>query len=437
MSLDALLVHLSRWGDVWSARVEELSLVGWLLFFAPAILLEIPYYYVPLWGVVVARALGFPRVDLRARAGFLGREPAVSVVVAGRNEAAIIAHCIESLLELEYPNLEIIVVDDASTDETYAIASKYARRGLIRVIRNRESVGRTGRPTASNLGMRLANGELIISLDADTTFDRGLIGHLIAPFADPRIGIVAGNVLARNSEKNMVTRLQTLEYVTGIDMFKRWTSMLGSTLQASGAIGAFRRKALLDIGGWDPELTEDCDLSMRLVKRGWRIAFAHKAVSLTAVPETLGALIAQRTRWDRGGLRTYFFKHGRLLRPSASSGPYAYGMWGELTFSVVLPMLYPFYLVWLLAQGMAVFSFVLMATWVFYTGLTLLSLIAIAAVSERSGRISTLVVPALLMPFYRELLRWAKIVAILLELLRVRYEDGYLPESAWSHAPRF
>jgi hypothetical protein len=112
-------------------------------------------------------------------------------------------------------------------------------------------------------------------------------------------------------------------------------------------------------------------------------------------------------------------------------------MWGEFLFSVVLPLLYPCYLVWLLAQGMAIFSFVLMATWVFYTGLTLLSLVAIAGVSERAGRISNLVVPALLMPFYRELLRWATIKAILLELLRVRYEDGYLPESAWSHAPRF
>ena len=434
---DPVLVHLSQWVDVWRARAGGLGLLGWLLFFAPAVFLEIPYYYVPLWGAVIARALGLPRVDLRARAGHLAREPKVSVVVAGRNEAAIIELCIRSLLELEYPELEIIVVDDASTDETFAIASKYARRGLIRAIQNRETVGRTGRPSASNLGMRLANGEFIVSLDADTTFDRGLIDHLIAPFADPRIGVVAGNVLARNSEKNLVTRLQTLEYVTGIDMYKRWTSMIGSTLQASGAIGAFRRAALLDIGGWDPELAEDCDLSMRMVKSGWRIAFAHKAVSLTNVPETLRALIAQRTRWDRGGLRTYFIKHRRLLRPSAGGGAYAYGMWGELLFSVVLPLIYPVYLVWLLAQGMAIFIFVLLATWVFYTALTLLSLAAIAAVSERSGRISALVVPALITPFYRELLRWAKIRAIVLELLRVDYEDRYLPESAWSHAPRF
>ena len=361
----------------------------------------------------------------------------VSVVVAGRNEASSIEACIRSLVDQGYPNLEIIVVDDHSDDDTYKIAKRYARKGVIRVIRNNEGLGRSGRPAASNLGLRFANGEILVSLDADTTFDKRLIEALVRPFDDPSIGVVAGNVLVRNCTTNLLTRIQTIEYAVSIDLHKRFSGMVGSTLQASGAIGAFRRSALIDIGGWDPELAEDGDICLRLVKAGWRVTFAAEAVALTDVPDQWKVIIKQRNRWDRGGYRAYFAKHGRLLLRSSSTPGYAYGMWSELIFSTVLPLLYPFYLVWLLSQGFALWSFVTLTSTALYLVLAPLPLIAIAIVSTRTKDVSNLIGASLVMPFYRSLMRWVKIRALLREIFRTKYEDSFLPDSVWKNAPRY
>ncbi|QDV07916.1 Poly-beta-1,6-N-acetyl-D-glucosamine synthase [Planctomycetes bacterium Poly30] len=442
--LSALAVGADQWVDNWSGRLSQSGWADWMLFFAPVLFLEVPQYYVPLvatsWKKLSRKPgeTGAGEMAPRSnRAQFQRKWPSVSVVVAGRNEAESIEACIRSLVDQGYPNLEIIVVDDHSEDETYAIAKRYARKGVIRVIRNNEEIGRSGRPTASNLGMRFANGDILVSLDADTTFDKGLIEALVRPFDDPQIGIVAGNVLVRNREKNLLTRIQTIEYAVSIDLHKRWSRMTGSTLQASGAIGAFRRSALLDIGGWDPELAEDGDICLRLVKAGWRVTFAPEAVALTDVPDSWKVIIKQRNRWDRGGYRAYFAKHGRLLRPSKSTAGYAYGMWGELVFSTILPLMYPFYVVWLLAQGFSLWSFVVLTSTALYLLLAPLPLVAIAIVSTRTKDVIGLLGAAFVMPFYRALMRWVKIRALLREIFRTKYEDSFLPNSAWNNAPRY
>ena len=447
--LDAIAISVSHWIDSCHARMGDNSLFDWALFFAPILLLEIPQYYFPLVATSWAKLREQSRKALADRSDLLrtqgGRQleradrrwPSVSVVIAGLNEAESIDACIASLVDQGYPNLEIIVVDDHSTDDTYKIASRYARKGVIRVIRNNEDVGRSGRPTASNLGMRFAGGEFLVSLDADTTFDQGLIEALIRPFDDPKIGVVAGNVLVRNRKVNMLTRIQTIEYAVSIDLHKRWSGMTGSTLQASGAIGAFRRSALVDIGGWDPELAEDGDICLRLVKAGWRVTFAPGAVALTDVPDKWKVIIKQRNRWDRGGYRAYFAKHGRLLRPNASTPGYAYGMWGELIFSTLLPLIYPVYAVWLFCQGFSVWSFVTLTSITLYMCLAPLPLIAIAIVSDRTKDVHELIGAAFVMPFYRMLMRWVKIRALLREIFRTKYEDSFLPSSAWRNAPRY
>jgi cellulose synthase/poly-beta-1,6-N-acetylglucosamine synthase-like glycosyltransferase len=442
--LSAMAVAYDSWVDHWSVRMADSGPFEWLAFFAPVLLLEVPQYYVPLvatsWAKLTGR-LGFEDPgepasrSLRERAS--RRWPMVSVVVAGRNEASSIEACICSLVDQAYPNLEIIVVDDHSDDDTYKIAKRYAKKGVIRVIRNNEVLGRSGRPTASNLGLRFANGEILVSLDADTTFDKGLIEALVRPFDDPEIGVVAGNVLVRNRMTNLLTRIQTIEYAVSIDLHKRFSGIVGSTLQASGAIGAFRRSALIDIGGWDPELAEDGDICLRLVKAGWRVTFVAEAVALTDVPDKWKVIIKQRNRWDRGGYRAYFAKHGRLLMPSSSTRGYAYGMWGELIFSTVLPLLYPLYLVWLIGQGFALWSFVALTSTALYLVLAPLPLIAIAIVSTRTKDVGNLITASFAMPFYRSLMRWVKIRALLREIFRTKYEDSFLPDSAWKNAPRY
>ena len=208
-------------------------------------------------------------------------------------------------------------------------------------------------------------------------------------------------------------------------------------MQASGAIGAFRRAAVVDIGGWSQEVAEDADISMRLIKAGWKVAFAPEAVALTEAPATLKALIGQRFRWDRGALRTYFKKHDRLMRPSAAGFSVASELWSEFLFSVVATLTYPFYLIYLLSQGWFAVAFVTFVSTCAYVALSVLSLVVLAQVSERIQDPWALWKAALVTPFYKALFRWVRFKAFVYELMRIRYEDSYLPDSAWAHAPRW
>jgi len=360
MSLDWFFVFLSEFSEFAWFELTKRSVFDWLLFFMPLVLFfEFPRYYLPLFVLLIARRLGLPRRDRRAEDAFLDQGRLVSVVIAGRNEAATIGSAIESLLDQNYPNLEIIIVDDSSDDDMYGIVRRYARQGRVRLIRNNARRGRAGRPVATNLGVRVANGEFIVSLDADTTFDRDMIRNILRPFVDPRVGVVAGTVKPRNPFENLLTQLQTIEYALAIDMRKRWTDLFGCTLQASGAIGAFRRQAVMELGNWDPELAEDADISLRMIKQGWRLAYAPGAQALTVVPTKLKTLIGQRTRWDRGGLRMYVKKHWRVLDPRVGGWVVAQEMWGELIAFLLSTVLFPFYLVWLAFQGLFMALFVL------------------------------------------------------------------------------
>jgi cellulose synthase/poly-beta-1,6-N-acetylglucosamine synthase-like glycosyltransferase len=109
--------------------------------------------------------------------------------------------------------------------------------------------------------------------------------------------------------------MQAIEYLVGIGLGKRWTDLRGVTLQASGALGAFRREAVQSVGQWDSELAEDTDISLKLQKAGWRVRFAPRAIAMTDAPETWRAIARQRYRWDRGTQRTYYHKHRGLMSP--------------------------------------------------------------------------------------------------------------------------
>jgi len=437
--LDWLLAALSEFGDFCHNEIVRRSWFDWLLFGIPILFfMEIPRNYVPVFGVMLMRWLGLPRVDRAAREALLRRAPLVSVVLAGRNESPTIERCIRSLLEQDYPNYEIIVVDDASDDGMYSIARRYAGVGPVQVIRNRATRGRGGRPHATNLGVRYARGEFLISLDADTVFDGQMIRRMVAAFADRRVGVVAGNVASLNWDHNLLTRIQTIEYGMAIDLHKRFTSALGFTLQASGALGGFRLAAVRELGGWDPELAEDSDVSLRMIKAGWRVAFAPDAVALTNVPTTMRALAKQRDRWDRGGLRVFFLKHLRLMNPWATRNPrIALELALQGFFFVFSTWVFPFYLIWLWTQGWLLMGFVLMMSMVAYVLLSLATLIPISVMPDHSRPVRSLLFPALVLPFYKEWLRWVRARAFIEEFLLVRVDDPFLPSSAWANSPRF
>ncbi|MEW6747214.1 MAG: glycosyltransferase [Planctomycetota bacterium] len=416
---------------------EQHPLSFWIFAaFAIMILLEIPRYYLAPFAAAIAHALRYPRLDREKVEALWRREPLVSVVVAGRNEEATIGACVRSLLDQNYRNYEIIVVDDCSSDATSPIARHFASTERIRLLRNDGLCGRGGRPSASNLGLAAARGEFLVSVDADCSFDRNLIRNAIAPFSDPTVGGVAGNVHVRHPHRSLLTQLQALEYALCIDVRKRWTTLLGCTLQASGALGAFRTDLLREIGGWDPELAEDSDVSLRVRKAGYRVVFAPGAAVLTDVPSRLKALIRQRTRWDRGGLRVFFTKHCRLLRPRVAGWSFSLELWTEFLVTVVATAVYPGYLVWMLLTSPHMLVVMLALATLVNCWLSLLSLAVVARVARRLVQPWRLVTAAVLAPFYKGMLRWVRARAFLQELLRVRYEDPFLPRTVWREAPR-
>ena len=429
---------VSAWLDAVVVLYGFYGTLQWLMLFAPAIVfLEIPRYYVPLlWAVLVRlRDLVLPRQPVPKPA--LRRRPLVSVVVAGLNEEEIIAKAVRSLLDQDYPHLEIIVVDDHSTDRTSEEVRPFLVDPRVRLVRNNAERGRGGRPSGSNFGLRLARGEFLVSLDADTTFDRHLVTKLIEPFADPTVGVVAGNVLIRNWRDSVVARLQALEYAIAIDINKRWTDARDATLQASGAVGAFRRQAVKDIGGWEQQLGEDTDVSLRMIKAGWKLRFAPEAVARTECPTKMRQVMRQRFRWDRGGMRAFFKKHYRLLDPRVAGFWFAFELFTEFVFAVVATLVYPVFLVWMFWTNWPVAIFALVTANVFYSLLSALSVAAVALCTPRIEKPWALLGASFLNPVYKEILRWVRIRATVCELLRIRYEDTFLPMSAWVHAKRY
>ena len=412
----------------------------WLFFFMPFYVFgEFPHYVMPTL-VLLAQKLVHPfagRSHEEQKEAFLATHPRISVLLVGYNEEDAIANAIESLLELEYEGLDIVVVDDNSTDDMYRAAQPYAERGLIRLFKNTAASGRAGRPTASNYALAVAEGDFILSVDADTSFDRNTLLHMIGPFYDPAVGAVAGNLKVRNVGSGLVARMQAIEYFISIGLWKRWLNLVGMNLQASGAFGAFRRQALQQCGGWDPELAEDADVSLKIKRQGWSLVFEPYAIAMTNVPPTLTALSRQRYRWDRGMLRTYFHKHGSLLNFRTYNLRITAAMLLEYFFSVVLTFLYVFWLGYMLWRNPMILIFVYVVCYAVYTLSTGISVGVALLFSERRDREWPLLFAVPLFAPYKGYLRWVRLYALAMEVLQVNYEDSYLPQSAWRNTERW
>lgn len=196
-----------------------------------------------------------------------------------------------------YPKLQMIVVDDGSTDGTYGEAIKFARShpGVL-VLQMPE---RSGKSAAMNLALHYATGEVIVGLDADAELAPTAIWEVVQPLADPAVGAVSGAVLGRNPFDNLVTWFQAYEFLICVFLGRILSARLGMLSIASGAFSAIRRSVLEMGGGWDEGSSLDLDLTLRIRKSGYVIAHAPYAESYTDMLTTWSALIKQRLRWDR------------------------------------------------------------------------------------------------------------------------------------------
>ncbi len=259
----------------------------------------------------------------------------VSVVVPAYNESENIEATVRSILANDHP-LEVVVVDDGSTDGTADLLEDLALP-RVRVVRQANA----GKSEALNRGVAAAKHELIVMIDGDTIFQPDTVAQLVAPFADPAIGAVAGNVKIANRDR-LIPRMQHLEYVVGFNVDRRVQDTWGSISTIPGAAGAFRREAVQEVGGLSSDtLAEDTDLTIALGRAGWRVVYSEHALAWTEAPVSAGQLWRQRFRWSYGTMQA-LWKHRRALRERGASGRMGrLGLAHIGIFHVALPLAAP------------------------------------------------------------------------------------------------
>jgi biofilm PGA synthesis N-glycosyltransferase PgaC len=225
--------------------------------------------------------------------------PLVTIIVPAYNEEKAIGKTVDSLLNLSYINKEIIVVDDGSTDRTFEVATAHSNRDFTRVVTKPNG----GKWDALNTGIQIAKGEFIVCIDADTLLDPHAIQHLMQHFSNPDVAAVAGNVKVGN-RRGLLTKLQALEYIVGINLHRRSEANLQNVTVVPGPLGAFRTSVIKEIGLFEGDtFAEDADITMRILKAGYKTAFEARAFAYTEAPTSMTSLAKQRYRWYRGSLQ--------------------------------------------------------------------------------------------------------------------------------------
>jgi cellulose synthase/poly-beta-1,6-N-acetylglucosamine synthase-like glycosyltransferase/peptidoglycan/xylan/chitin deacetylase (PgdA/CDA1 family) len=234
--------------------------------------------------------------------------PPVAVIVPAYNEAVGIERAVRSLAASDYPDFEVIVVDDGSTDDTTEIVDGLA---LARVRLVRKENG--GKASALNTGIAASRAPVVVMVDGDTVFEPEALQRLVQPLADPIVGAVSGNTKVGN-RRGLLGRWQHIEYVTGFNLDRRMYEVLQCTPTVPGAIGAFRRAALEEVGGVSGDtLAEDTDLTLAIGRTGRRVVYAPDARAWTEAPSSLGDLWRQRYRWSYGTMQAVWKHKGALL----------------------------------------------------------------------------------------------------------------------------
>ncbi|MFB7667387.1 bifunctional polysaccharide deacetylase/glycosyltransferase family 2 protein [Kitasatospora sp. NPDC056138] len=258
-----------------------------------------------------------------------------TVLVPAYNERECIANTLVSLAASDHP-IEIIVIDDGSTDGTSEIVEEMALPN-VRLVRQPNG----GKSTALNNGIANASHDIVVMMDGDTVFEPSTVRELIQPFADPGVGAVAGNAKVGNRD-TLIGAWQHIEYVMGFNLDRRMYDSLNIMPTIPGAIGAFRRSALVQVGGMsDDTLAEDTDITMAMLCQGWRVVYAERARAWTEAPASMQQLWSQRYRWSYGTMQA-MWKHRRAVFDRGPAGRFGrVGLPLVVLFGVLAPLLAP------------------------------------------------------------------------------------------------
>jgi biofilm PGA synthesis N-glycosyltransferase PgaC len=276
-------------------------------------------------------------------------KPLVSIIIPAWNEEVGITKTIRSTMMNSYKNIEVIVVDDGSKDQTknrvLRLQRSLRRNGhKIRLI----SQTNTGKAGALNRGISEATGELIITLDADSYLTKHSIRELVKVMSDSSYDVAMGEVIIGNT-KTLIGKVQHYEYLVGFH-FKRSQHIFHSAYIFPGALTLFRASVLQTIGNFeDYSSTEDLDISMRIKAAGYRVAYVDTATCVTEGATSLKGLLNQRTRWRHGFIDCML--HQKDFVWSSSKGKYlSYIDFPLSIIGVIEVLFYPFVIGFLVFQ---------------------------------------------------------------------------------------
>lgn len=405
--------------------MSSFTVEQWILTFSGMLLLDLPRYL--FMNILVVFWEFFEAFWKKPnQPAYL---PTVTILIPGLNESATIVQCLESLYG-SYPFLQIIVIDDGSTDGMFELANGFAETHKDVVVLRRVRGG--GKSTAQNFAYPYITGEIVAVVDSDSTFGPDAIYKLVQPFRDPKVGGTSGAILVRNPNDSLCTLLQSYEYLISILVGRTLSAKIGTLSIISGAFGAFRTEIFRRGYGMDVGPSEDSDITIRIRKMGYDIVFVPDAECFTDVPVTWKQLWKQRMRWDMGIVRIHLRKHlhyslftnnFRLTNFIYWWDTFFFSVWCTLSFWFMLVALF-FTQPWDVIKNLSVSVFMAYMVFGFFQMLTVLF---------HSNNLKRDMPSCIVFPFYTLyggfFMRAVRTVAILDEYInRSSYRDGYVPQ---------
>ena len=330
-------------GELWAARLD---LLGFWLFDAGIIAITWIFLIGDLLMTGRLLFIGAAAVYDRVHEKIFGKpaevasyKPKVAVLIPAYNEEKVIERTIRAALNSDYPKLRVIVIDDGSKDRTLEVArTAFAAEeaaGRVLILGKRNS----GKAEALNYGIEhIGDAELFVGIDADTIIAPDAIARLVPHFINPKVGAIAGNAKVGN-RVNLWTRWQALEYITSQNFERRALDVLGAVSVVPGAIGAWRVSAVREAGGYHIDtVAEDADLTMALLRRGYRVEYEDMALAYTEAPTNANGLMRQRFRWSFGILQAVY-KHRKVVARKGALGWVA--LPNIVIFQILLPLVSP------------------------------------------------------------------------------------------------
>jgi cellulose synthase/poly-beta-1,6-N-acetylglucosamine synthase-like glycosyltransferase len=263
--------------------------------------------------------------------------PSVSVIIPAYNEEKVICQTIRSLLDSDYARCDIVIVDDGSSDDTaQRVSEHFGANPRVHLFTKVNG----GKSQALNYGIAQTQADIVVTLDADTVFRRDTVRKLIRHFVAPQVAAVADNAKVGN-RINLLTNWQALEYIASQNLDRRAFALLNCISVVPGAVGAWRRELLVRAGGFAEEtLAEDADLTLALLRLGYKIDYEAEAMAFTEAPDTVRGFVKQRFRWMYGTLQAVWKHIDTLFRPRYGAlGTFA--MPNVLIFQILFPLISP------------------------------------------------------------------------------------------------